>query len=304
LQTLSKQKKKEQDKINNEQTKQLKKEQLERKTLRHYEPIASSPLVNIDLPEELIPISPQLGIAPLTLLNNRPLDTVPYGVLKGGLKPTYRVWSKTQKNAVVDNPQSALIIESNTINTVSTEREKKLNQLKEKIKQKQADEHVEKQDIMLTQPLIHKPETSFSLSPKIEERIGVKEGTGQQEMTELQEGLNLNEDTPAEPFKRIVKKTIRKKYTLGKSKIKRTVGVLLKDRNTRKKVISAQKDLKKLPMNDVKNYLRTHNLIKAGSTAPNDVIRKLYESAMLTGEITNINAETLIHNFSKDDKEL
>ena len=57
-------------------------------------------------------------------------------------------------------------------------------------------------------------------------------------------------------------------------------------------------------MNDVKLYLREHNLIKIGSNAPNDVLRKMYESSMLAGEITNSNAETLLHNFSKDDKEL
>ena len=57
-------------------------------------------------------------------------------------------------------------------------------------------------------------------------------------------------------------------------------------------------------INDIKTYLREHNLIKIGSSAPNDVLRKLYESAMLAGEITNSNPEILLHNFSKEDKEL
>ena len=104
--------------------------------------------------------------------------------------------------------------------------------------------------------------------------------------------------------KHITKKTIKRKYTLGRSQIKRTVGVLIKDRGTRKKVLYAQKDLKRKNMNDIKAYLREHNLIKIGSNAPNDVLRKLYESALLAGEITNSNPTTLLHNFSKEDKEL
>ena len=61
---------------------------------------------------------------------------------------------------------------------------------------------------------------------------------------------------------------------------------------------------KEKSINDIKSYLKDHNLIKIGSSAPNDVIRKLYESSMLAGEITNSNTDTLIHNLMKDDKEL
>lgn len=103
-------------------------------------------------------------------------------------------------------------------------------------------------------------------------------------------------------MKRITKKTIKRKYTLGKSKMSRSVAVLVKDRGTRKQILNAQKDLKRKQINDIKTYLREHNLIKVGSNAPNDVLRKLYESAMLSGEITNSNAETLLHNFSKNEK--
>jgi uncharacterized membrane-anchored protein len=77
-----------------------------------------------------------------------------------------------------------------------------------------------------------------------------------------------------------------------------------RDRGTRKRILSAQKDLKKKSINDIKLYLKDHNLIKIGSSAPNDVLRKLYESAMLAGEITNSNSETLLHNFTKEEKEL
>ena len=76
---------------------------------------------------------------------------------------------------------------------------------------------------------------------------------------------------------------------------------MIKDRGTRKKILTAQKDIKRRNINDIKEYLRDHNLVKVGSNAPNDVLRKMYESAMLAGEITNNNSDTLLHNLKKED---
>jgi hypothetical protein len=97
--------------------------------------------------------------------------------------------------------------------------------------------------------------------------------------------------------KQQVKKTIRRKYTVGRNIKTNTVGILIKDHNTRKKIINAQKEMKKKPMNELKKDLKEHNLIKVGSSAPNDVLRATYEYAKLAGDIVNTNSEMLLHNF-------
>jgi uncharacterized membrane-anchored protein len=88
---------------------------------------------------------------------------------------------------------------------------------------------------------------------------------------------------------------------LGKSDKLRKVAVLLKDKQTRKNVIDVQHELKKTSMTDVRKYLRQHGIIKIGSTAPNEMLRKTFETAMLAGEITNVNKDTLLHNFMNAD---
>jgi hypothetical protein len=289
LQTLSNQKKINNEKINYEKQKQKRREELERKTIKNFQSINNSisqQIVNVDLPEELR--QPLINVTTENFISdNNPIrinDQVPYGVLKGGFKPTYRDWNKTQRNDVVLNPNSALIIEGSTFNKEKSERENRLNNLREKLKFKQLEETNKiNDDIMMTQNLIQK-----QVLPNVPEIKDIN--------------TDINEYIIA--IKKITKKTIKRKYTLGRSKIKKSVSVLIKDRGTRKKILNAQKELKRKSINDVKIYLRDHNLIKIGSNAPNDVIRKLYESAMLAGEITNSNAEILLHNFSKDDKEL
>jgi len=107
---------------------------------------------------------------------------------------------------------------------------------------------------------------------------------------------------PILPSKKLIKKTIRRKFTLGKSNIYRKVGVLIKDKNTRRKILNAHTELKKTSIGDIKKYLRAQGIIKIGSTAPNDVLRKTYENSRLAGEINNTNNEVLIHNFLNSDE--
>ena len=194
------------------------------------------------------------------------------------------------------------------MNSQQNARENRLNLLRQKIKNKNEETKV---DPILTENLIRRPNpiTQPIVQPQVVQSQVVQptvHPTVVQPTVQPQTVQPIAEQNGGKIIatKHITKKTIKRKYTLGRSNIKKIVSVLIKDRGTRKKVLTAQKDLKRKNINDIKLYLREHNLIKIGSNAPNDVLRKLYESAMLSGEITNNNTETLLHNLSKEDKQL
>jgi hypothetical protein len=94
------------------------------------------------------------------------------------------------------------------------------------------------------------------------------------------------------------KRILRRTYHVGKSKVHPRVSVLLSNRTLRNHVNLHELELKQTPIHEVKQYLIKHGFIKVGTLTPNDVLRKMYESAkLICGEIKNHNPENLLYNY-------
>ena len=93
---------------------------------------------------------------------------------------------------------------------------------------------------------------------------------------------------------------VKKTFQLGRNKKARTVSVLIKNNSTRKKVESERLNYKKTNLSTIKNYLKKQQLIKFGSTAPNQLLRDMYENSKLCCEIINENPQVIVHNFKEE----
>jgi hypothetical protein len=94
------------------------------------------------------------------------------------------------------------------------------------------------------------------------------------------------------------KKTKRRTYKIGKSKVLPKVSVLVSNKTIRNNISTKKQLLKQVPIQEVKSYLMKRGFIKVGSTAPSDVLRKMYESAiMICGEVQNHNPDNLLYNY-------
>jgi hypothetical protein len=107
-----------------------------------------------------------------------------------------------------------------------------------------------------------------------------------------------NPDVPKRT--RIKTKRIRRKITLGKNRNGGYISVLVKNKQTRKNVKKEVDVLKRKTIQEVKEYLRKHNLTKIGSSAPDHILRATYQNAYLSGNIHNKNPDILLHNWQED----
>jgi len=135
---------------------------------------------------------------------------------------------------------------------------------------------------------------NFNLSSQFEERSD--------KLEKLKDKFReINE--PNTPKKTKIKtRRIRRKITLGKNKKGGFVGVLVKSKQTRKNVKREVDVLKHKSIQEVKDYLRKHNLTKIGSSAPDHILRATFENAYLSGNISNNNSEILLHNWQEGDE--
>jgi hypothetical protein len=92
-----------------------------------------------------------------------------------------------------------------------------------------------------------------------------------------------------------IRKTKKKSFRIGKHDD--VVGVLLKNKQTQRHIQNQHLTLKQKTIGEIRKYLYDHQLLKIGSNAPPDVLRRMYEDAILTGEVKNTNNDVLLHNF-------
>lgn len=204
-----------------------------------------------------------LNVSPTIELKTPP----PYGCLKGGNKPTYKQWTQHNRTLklnndyndnIVNNNKQKLKIEDFKQNEELSEREKRLQLLKNKYNIKQ------------------------------------KSSENDNENTKEKSNKKMKKHS----YVRTIKKTTTvRNFKLGKNPKRKTISILIKNGATRKRVKTEIAELKRKGLSEIKEYLRARNLLKVGSDAPPDVLRQMYETSILTGEINNLSSETLVHNF-------
>jgi len=203
---------------------------------------------------------------------------VPYGCLKNGVKPTYKTWKNSIKNY-------SNMSDSDTVETIRPPTPPKNTNT----------------NTNLTNKTIYSVNDLFfdENSNDRKENLLKKQIDDKLKKIQSEQEKNDENDEPIENVtdKQYVKKITKRKYTLGKSNKYRKIGVLIKGRQTKKNILNSHKKIKKTDIHQIKKYLKKHGLLKTGSSCPDEILRKIYESAVLSGDITNVNKDTLIHNF-------
>jgi hypothetical protein len=236
-----------------------------------------------------------------TLKNHRPHELVnmnfpeqstqpQYGCLKNGSLPTYRQFynKQTMKNHTgMGNTNNNNNNYNNNNNNDINDNNNYNNDINDN------NNYHNDEDISLNTNLnvnaTHKPNESVTL--------------GNSTLFDENEIFSEQKENDDKTDTNIQRKTLKRTYKIGKSDSNRKISVLVSNKTLRNQASNKSITLKKAPMNDVRKFLVKRGLVKVGTTAPPDVLRKMYESAsMVCGDVTNHNPETLMYNFLNTEK--
>ena len=212
----------------------------------------------------------------------------PYGCLKNGSKPTYRVWRRqTQKNYPAPNPNTPIQQQHNS-STIPKPHPK---------------------------PFIPKSILSVPPSPKqmnyenqlrdtIRE-MSLHEQHDKFRQKQLQQQLPKSNTNSLYKKRKKQRRILRRTFRTGKSKVHPRVSVLVSNKTIRNNTNLKMTELRETPIRDVKQFLKKQGFIKVGTNTPNDVLRQMYECAnLICGEVKNHNSENLLYNYFNDDTEM
>jgi hypothetical protein len=240
------------------------------------------------------PTSSPLSIPSTTLSTSTPTfspikltDDKPYGCLKHGKKPTFRLYNKTIKHSHSHSHSDSQNTENKNESVLYSERQQKLNDLRNKHNPKSSSGS-------------SSSSSSSYISGDGELENDEKEEKGEKRENKMNNSTSSSSSNRATKIRKRLRKTITKRFKLGKQG--NVVGVLIKNNDTRKKIQKEHSLLKNKNLSDVKKYLVEQKLIKIGSTAPPNIIRKIYEDSVLTGEVENSGKDIVLHNFLEQNK--
>jgi hypothetical protein len=220
-----------------------------------------------------------------------------YGCMKNGQLPTYKTYMRTAKNQPIihiGNPVSSMNYgqpEPNIISNIGLTTPAIASMLANGAPQN---------GIIGIPPA---PQADIRSNASI---IDSKIADGLKRMSELKQSdaiLN-NIKNKYRPKRMMQRKTVRRTYKIGRSKVLPRIAVLVSNKTIRNNTTTKTQLLKQTSIQDVKKHLIQRGLIRVGCTTPNDVLRKMYESTMLIcGDVQNHNADNLLYNFVNGDKE-
>lgn len=187
----------------------------------------------------------------------------PYGILKGGSKPTFRQYYSLKHKPHMTNHK--------TLKQNKNEKDKDI--LKIKVDNTIKNKHDSNNTLSTRQKVLH----------------SIKQA--------IQQPKHSNEKN--KKMRKYKIKTIKKKYKLGKSKHggSNHLSILIKNNKTIKKIKDELLNLNRTPILDIKNFLKEKHLIYTGSKAPDHILREIYKQAILSGDVSNKNPDIMIHNY-------